>query len=122
MLQLDEFRRGTILAENDEFLTVKWPPLPGWPAPSGGSACYPALTVVYRKDSVRQRKRRQQRRAIHSSNPGNRMGELPGPAASCAGGILKAGLIVMPGKITRLDLIDEEQREPNKTSGIYKTT
>ena len=58
MLQLDEFRRGTILAENDEFLTVKWPPLPGWPAPTGGSACYPALTVVYRKDSVRQRKRR----------------------------------------------------------------
>ena len=54
MLQLDEFRQGTILAENDEFLTVKWPPLPDRTASASGSACYPALTVVYRKDSVRQ--------------------------------------------------------------------
>ena len=58
MLQLDEFRRGMILAENDEFLTIKWPTLPGWTASATGSASYPALTVVYRKDSVRQHKRR----------------------------------------------------------------
>ena len=57
MLQLDEFRRGTILAENDEFLTVKWPPLPGWTASASGSACYPPLTVVYREDSVSQHDR-----------------------------------------------------------------
>ena len=57
MLQIDEFRRGIILAENDEFLAIKWPPLPGWPAPAGGSSCYPALTVVYRKNSVSQHDR-----------------------------------------------------------------
>ena len=54
MLLLDEFRRGTILAENDEFLAVEWPPLPDRTASASGSACYPALTVVYRKDSIRQ--------------------------------------------------------------------
>ena len=57
MLQIDEFRRGMILAGNDEFLTVKWPPLPGCPAPASGGAYYPALTVVYRKDSVSRHER-----------------------------------------------------------------
>ena len=54
MLQLDEFRRGTILAENDEFLAIRWAALTGLTASASGSEYYPALTVVYRKDSVRQ--------------------------------------------------------------------
>ena len=54
MLQLDEFRQGTILAENDEFLTIRWAALTGLTAPASGSEYYPALTVVYRKDPVRQ--------------------------------------------------------------------
>ena len=57
MLQLDEFRRGTILAENQEFLTIRWAALTGLTASATGSEYYPALTVVYRKDSVRQRER-----------------------------------------------------------------
>ena len=57
MLQLDEFRRGTILAENDEFLAVNWPPLPDRTASASVSASYPALTVVYRKDSARELER-----------------------------------------------------------------
>ena len=55
MLPLDEFRRGTILAENDEFLAIRWAALTGLTASASGSEYYPALTVVYRKDSVRQR-------------------------------------------------------------------
>ena len=54
MLQLDEFRRGTILAENHEFLAIRWAALTGLTASASGSYSYPALTVVYRKDSVRQ--------------------------------------------------------------------
>ena len=57
MVQMDEFRRGTILAENHEFLAIRWAALAGWPAPSSGSEYYPALTVVYRKDSVSQLER-----------------------------------------------------------------
>ena len=54
MLQIDDFRRGTILAENDEFLTIRWAALSGLTASTSGKSYYPALTVVYRKDSVRQ--------------------------------------------------------------------
>ena len=54
MLQIDDFRRGTILAENDEFLTIRCPALRGSTLHASGSGHYPALTVVYRKDSVRQ--------------------------------------------------------------------
>ena len=57
MLQIDEFRRGTILAENNEFLAIRWAALTGLTASASGSEYYPALTVVYRKDSVSQHDR-----------------------------------------------------------------
>ena len=59
MLQLDEFRRGAILAENHEFLAIRWAAHKGLTASASGSDSYsyPALTVVYRKDSVRQLER-----------------------------------------------------------------
>ena len=52
MLQLEEFRRGTILAENDEFLAIRWAALKGLSASASDS--YSALTVVYLKGPVRQ--------------------------------------------------------------------
>ena len=54
MLQIDYFSRGTILAENDEFLTIRWPALHGSTLHDSSSGHYPAFTVVYRKDSVTQ--------------------------------------------------------------------
>ena len=53
---MDEFRRGTILAESHEFLAIRWASITDLTASVGGSYSYsyPALTVVYRKDSVRQ--------------------------------------------------------------------
>ena len=39
MLQIDEFRRSTILAENNEFLAIKWPanPAVGRPLPAAAA-------------------------------------------------------------------------------------
>ena len=54
VLQLDEFRRGIILAENDEFLAIGWAALTGLTAPASDSDSYSALTVVYLKGPVRQ--------------------------------------------------------------------
>ena len=61
MLQQDEFRRGAILAESREFLAIRWAALTGLTASVGASDSYsyPPLTVVYRKDSVRQLERGQ---------------------------------------------------------------
>ena len=61
MLQQDEFRRGAILAESREFLAIRWAALTGLTASASDSDSYsyPPLTVVYRKDSVRQLERGQ---------------------------------------------------------------
>ena len=67
MLQLDEFRRGTILAENEEFLAIRWASLTGLRASPSGTESYPALTVVYLKGPVRQ---------LEGSDSGERLANL----------------------------------------------